>query len=84
MKKLIATLMTLIVLSIAAVPAGAQTRDRRSYRRAAAQARYDDRYDNTVIAMTSIATKMTEIFGISIGTKSRPRGARQVVRCSVA
>ena len=46
MKKLIATLMTLIVLSIAAVPAGAQTRDRRSYRRAAAQARYDDRYDN--------------------------------------
>lgn len=44
MKKLIATLMTLIVLSIAAVPAGAQTRDRRSYRRAA-QTRYDDRYD---------------------------------------
>ncbi|MFZ0062171.1 MAG: hypothetical protein WAL47_09050 [Pyrinomonadaceae bacterium] len=45
MKKFIATLMTLIVLSIAAVPAGAQTRDRRSYRRAA-QTRYDDRYDN--------------------------------------
>lgn len=45
MKKLIATLMTLIVLSIAAVPAGAQTRDRRSYRRAA-QTRYDDRYEN--------------------------------------
>ena len=44
MKKLIATLMTLIVLSIAAVPAGAQTRDRRSYRRAA-QTRYDDRYE---------------------------------------
>ena len=45
MKKLIATLMTLIVLSIAAVPAGAQTRDRRTYRRAA-QTRYDARYDN--------------------------------------
>ena len=45
MKKLIATLMTLIVLCIAAVPAGAQTRDRRSYRRAA-QTRYDDRYEN--------------------------------------
>jgi len=45
MKKFIATLMTLIVLSIAAVPAGAQTRDRRSYRRAA-QTRYDDRYDD--------------------------------------
>ncbi|MGI8917315.1 MAG: hypothetical protein ACR2H6_01850 [Pyrinomonadaceae bacterium] len=45
MKKLIATLMTLIVLSIAAVPAGAQTRDRRSYRRAA-QTRYDDSYEN--------------------------------------
>ena len=44
MKKIIATLMTLIVLSIAAVPAGAQTRDRRSYRRAALT-RYDDRYD---------------------------------------
>ena len=44
MKRLIATLMTLIVLSIAAVPAGAQTRDRRSYRRAA-QTRYEDRYD---------------------------------------
>ena len=44
MKKLIATLMTLIVLSIAAVPAGAQTRDRRSYRRAA-QTQYDDRYE---------------------------------------
>ena len=37
--------MTLIVLSIAAVPAGAQTRDRRTYRRAA-QTRYDARYDN--------------------------------------
>jgi hypothetical protein len=46
MKKLIATLMTLIVLSIAAVPAGAQTRDRRSYRRAAQTRVYDDRYDN--------------------------------------
>jgi hypothetical protein len=45
MKKLIATLMTLIVLSIAAVPAAAQTRDRRSYRRAT-QTRYDDRYDD--------------------------------------
>ena len=46
MKKLIATLMTLIVLSIAAVPAGAQTRDRRTYRRVAqTQTRYDDRYD---------------------------------------
>lgn len=45
MKKLIATLMTLIVLSLAAVPAGAQTRDRRSYRRAA-QTRYDDRYEH--------------------------------------
>jgi hypothetical protein len=45
MKRLIATLMTLIVLSIAAVPAGAQTRDRRSYRRAA-QTRYDARYDS--------------------------------------
>ena len=45
MKRLIATLMTLIVLSIAAVPAGAQTRDRRSYRRAAVT-RYDSRYDN--------------------------------------
>jgi hypothetical protein len=43
MKRLIATLVTLIVLTIAAVPAGAQTRDRRSYRRAA-EARYDDRY----------------------------------------
>lgn len=47
MKRLIATLVTLIVLTIAAVPAGAQTRDRRSYRRAAqTQTRYDDRYDN--------------------------------------
>ena len=49
MKRLIATVLTLIVLTIAAVPAGAQTRDRRSYRRAqqAAQTRvYDDRYDN--------------------------------------
>ena len=48
MKRLIATLMTLIVLSIAAVPAGAQTRDRRSYRRAAqaAQTRYYDRDDS--------------------------------------
>ena len=45
MKRLIATLMALIVLSIAAVPAGAQTRDRRSYRRAA-QTRYYDRSDN--------------------------------------
>ena len=45
MKRLIATLMALIVLSIAAVPAGAQTRDRRSYRRAA-QTRSYDRYDN--------------------------------------
>ena len=45
MKKLIATLMTLIVLSIAVVPASAQTRDRRSYRRAA-QTRYDNRYDD--------------------------------------
>lgn len=44
MKRLIATLMTVIVLSIAAIPAGAQTRDRRSYRRAA-QTRYEDRYD---------------------------------------
>lgn len=44
MKRLIATLVTLIVLTIAAVPAGAQTRDRRTYRRAA-QTRYDDRYD---------------------------------------
>lgn len=44
MKRLIATLMTLIVLSIAVVPASAQTRDRRSYRRAA-QARYDEGYD---------------------------------------
>jgi len=42
MKRLIATLVTLIVLTIAAVPAGAQTRDRRSYRRAA-QTRYDER-----------------------------------------
>ena len=49
MKRLIATVVTLIVLTIAAVPAGAQTRDRRSYRRAqqAAQTRvYDERYDN--------------------------------------
>ena len=47
MKRLIATLVTLIVLTIAAVPAGAQTRDRRSYRRAAAQTRiYNERYDN--------------------------------------
>ncbi len=45
MKKLIATLMTLIVLSIAAVPADAQTRDRR-YSGRAAQTRYDDRYEN--------------------------------------
>lgn len=45
MKRLIATLVTLIVLTIAAVPAGAQTRDRRSYRRAA-QTGYYDRYDN--------------------------------------
>ena len=45
MKRLIAILMTLIVLSIAAVPASAQTRDRRSYRRAA-QTRYDERYDS--------------------------------------
>ena len=44
MKRLIATLMTLIVLSIAAIPAGAQTRDRRSYRRAAQTRVYDDRY----------------------------------------
>ena len=49
MKRLIATVLTLIVLTIAAVPAGAQTRERRSYRRAqqAAQTRaYDDGYDN--------------------------------------
>ena len=49
MKRIIATVVTLIVLTIAAVPAGAQTRDRRSYRRAqqAAQTRvYNDRYDN--------------------------------------
>jgi hypothetical protein len=43
MKRLIATLMTFLVLSLAVVPAGAQTRDRRSYRRAT-QTRYDDRY----------------------------------------
>lgn len=45
MKRLIVTLMTLIVLSVAAVPLSAQTRDRRSYRRAA-QTRYDERYDS--------------------------------------
>ena len=45
MKRLITTLVTLIVLAIAVVPAGAQTRDRRSYRRVA-ETRYDDRYDN--------------------------------------
>ena len=45
MKRLIATLMTLVVLSMAALPVAAQTRDRRSYRRAAQQRSYD-RYEN--------------------------------------
>lgn len=52
MKKLLATLMCLIVLSIAAVPAGAQTRYRPQTTRseAAQRSRYDyDRYDDRSI-----------------------------------
>ena len=83
MKKLIATLMTLIVLSIAAVPAGAQTRDRRTYRRAA-QTRYDARYDNGRYATDQYIYEDDRSIGRSIGTKSRPRGVRWVVPSSVA
>lgn len=43
MKRLIATLLCLIVLSVAAMPAGAQTRNRR-YSSAAAQQRQYDYY----------------------------------------
>ena len=75
MKKLIAILVTLIVLTIAAVPLGAQTRDRRSYRRAA-QTRYDDRYDIAGIGMTNTFIKRIAQSGISIATKSLLRGAQ--------
>lgn len=49
MKKILATLICLVALSVAAVPAGAQTPGRRIYRDRAAQQRtyYDyNRYDN--------------------------------------
>ena len=41
MKKLLATFMCLVILSFAALPAGAQTRSTRRYARADAQRRYD-------------------------------------------
>ena len=60
-EELIATLMTLIVLSIAAVPA---VRKRATDALPqSAQARYDDRYDNRRYRKTSIVTKMTGCLG---------------------
>jgi outer membrane lipoprotein SlyB len=41
MKKLLATFMCLVILSMAALPAAAQTRSNRRYARAAAQRQYD-------------------------------------------
>lgn len=46
MKRLLATLVSLVVLSIAAVPAGAQTRNRCTTRNSGQTARYDNRYEN--------------------------------------
>ncbi len=46
MKRLLAILVSLVVLSIAALPAGAQTRKRGAYRNSGQSARYDNRYQN--------------------------------------
>ena len=46
MKKFIAIMMCLVVLTFAAAPAGAQTRSRRQRAESARQSRYYDRYED--------------------------------------
>lgn len=52
MKRLIATLSCLVVLSMTALPVAAQTRNRNTSRRTAQSTRYNPRYDNRNYAVS--------------------------------
>ena len=94
MKKLIATVICLFVITMSAMPLAAQTRNRR-YQNRTYSTRYDNRnvyrgrtydprYDNKSIAtmttstMTTTSMMTTVQFGRSTETRSRRRGALSV------